>query len=69
MLIWIVMLIISYVFLFLAQFLKDMTSIFWMGLLGSGIGTFLTFIAECAFGRKKKHEIEDEIGKDSDKDE
>ena len=69
MLIWIVILIISYVILFLSQFLNDMTSICWMGLIGCAIGTFLTFVAENAFGYRKKHEIEDEIGKDSDTDE
>lgn len=65
LLIWLVMLIVSYVLMYLAKFLYDMTTIFWMGFIGCAIGTFLTFVAENSFGRRKKHEI----GKESDKDE
>lgn len=64
LLIWLVMLIISYVLMYLARFLQDMTTIFWMGLIGCAIGTFLTFIAENAFGRKKKREIRKESEED-----
>lgn len=51
--VWLVMLIISYVLMYIAKFLYDMTMIFWMGLIGCGIGTLLTFIAENKFGATK----------------
>jgi hypothetical protein len=66
--IWLVMLIISYVLMFLAKFLYDMTMIFWMGLIGCGIGTVLTFIAENKFGYGRTHKKQ-EIGKESETDE
>ena len=50
--VWIVMLIISYVLLFISDFIRDMTNIFWMGLVGCAIGTVLTLIAENRFGKK-----------------
>lgn len=51
--IWLVLLISSYGLMLLAKFLYDMTTIFWMGLIGCGIGTVLTFIAEHKFSYKK----------------
>ena len=54
MLIWLVLLIISYVLMYIAKFLYDMTMIFWMGLIGCGIGTLLTFIGEHRFGKERE---------------
>lgn len=51
--IWLVMLITSYALVYIGKFLYDMTSVFWMGLIGCAIGTLLTFIAENRFGRKE----------------
>ena len=50
--VWIVMLIISYALICLANVLKDINTILWMGLVGCAIGTVLTFIAENIFGKK-----------------
>lgn len=54
--IWLVLLIISYIMVFLGSVMQDMTTVFWMGLIGCGIGTFLTYIAESRFGEVKKNE-------------
>lgn len=52
--VWIIMLIISYVLLYINQFIRDLTTVFWFGLVGCAIGTALTFVAETFFGRKKE---------------
>ena len=52
--IWLVMLIVCYVLMFLADFLRDLTTVLWMGLIGGGIGMVLTFIAENRFGKKEE---------------
>lgn len=51
--VWLVLIAICYVFIFIGNFLKDMTIILWMGLIGCAIGTVLTFIAENKFGGKE----------------
>jgi hypothetical protein len=54
--VWLVMLIASYVLIYISNFMRDMTTIFWMGLIGCAIGTVLTFIAENKFGEKEEEE-------------
>lgn len=54
--IWLVMLITSYVLMYISKFLYDMTIVFWMGFIGCAVGTLLTFIAENRFGKEKKDE-------------
>ena len=54
--VWGVMLVISYVLVYIANFMRDMTTIFWMGLIGCAIGNVLTFIAEDRFGKEQKNE-------------
>ena len=44
--IWLVMLIISYILVYLGEFMRDMTSVFWMGFIGCAIGTFFTYLSE-----------------------
>ncbi len=44
--VWIVMLIISYILVYLGEVMRDMTTVFWMGLIGCAIGTFLTYLSE-----------------------
>lgn len=44
--IWIGMLLASYIIVFIGEVMLDMTTVFWMGLLGCIIGTFLTYISE-----------------------
>ena len=47
------MLIISYGLICLANVLKDINTILWMGLVGCAIGTGLTFVAENIFGKRE----------------
>jgi amino acid transporter len=43
--VWVVLLIISYVLVYLGNIMKDMTTVLWMGLIGCSIGTFLTYLS------------------------
>ena len=52
--VWIVLLVLSYLLTYLSEILKDINIVFWMGLIGCAVGTLLTFIAENAFGKKKE---------------
>lgn len=52
--VWIALLIMAYIFVFIGRFMQDMVTILWMGLIGCAIGTFLTYIAEHKFGKKKE---------------
>lgn len=51
--VWLVMLILSYVLVYIANFLRDLSIVFWMGLIGCAIGTVLTYIAENKFAKNK----------------
>lgn len=51
--VWLVLLIISYVLVYISNVMRDLTIVLWMGLIGSAIGTFLTFIAENCFKKEK----------------
>ena len=51
--IWLVLIIISYTFVYIADALRDMNTVFWMGFIGCAIGTVLTYIAESCFGKKE----------------
>lgn len=53
--IWLVLIVISYALLYISKFLYDITNVFWMGFIGCGIGAVLTFIAE-NFIRKENAE-------------
>lgn len=53
---WLVMLIVAYVLQYINNFIKDMTTIFWMGMLGCAFGTVLTFVAENHFRKKEKND-------------
>lgn len=50
--IWLVLIIVSYTFVYIANVMRDMNTIFWMGFIGCAIGTLLTFIGESCFGKK-----------------
>lgn len=56
--IWLVLLIISYILVYINQFINDLTTVFWMGLIGCAVGTVLTFIAENRFGKKEEEKNE-----------
>ena len=50
--VWLALLAVSYIFIYIAEFMKDLNVVLWMGLLGCAIGTVLTFIAERLFREK-----------------
>lgn len=54
--VWLVFLIISYVLIFIGDFLRDLTTVFWMGVVGCAIGTLLTLIGENFFGKKEEND-------------
>jgi uncharacterized membrane protein len=51
--VWLILLAISYVLVFIGQFMGDVVVVLWMGLIGCSIGTVLTLIAEHKFGKKE----------------
>lgn len=42
---WIVIMVIAYIFVFIGEFMRDLTTVCWMGLIGAVVGTFLTFLS------------------------
>ena len=50
--VWLVMIVISYIMMYVSDVLRDMNSVLWMGLVGCALGTALTYIAENYFGKK-----------------
>lgn len=60
--IWLVMLIVSYILIFIGNFMKDLTVVLWMGVLGCAIGTVLTYVAENRFGDGDKEKDDNGIG-------
>lgn len=56
--IWLAMLVISYILVYINHFIQDLTTVFWMGLIGCAIGTVLTFIAENRYGEKEEKKDE-----------
>ena len=57
--IWLIMLIVAYVLRYINQFILDLTTVFWMGLVGCAIGTLITFVAENKYGKKKEGETDE----------
>jgi 1,4-dihydroxy-2-naphthoate octaprenyltransferase len=55
---WLIMLVVSYILVYINSFIQDLTTIFWMGLIGCAIGTVLTFIAENRYGNKEEKKDE-----------
>lgn len=49
--VWAVLLIITYVMVYIGNFMEDMTTVLWMGLIGCSIGTLLTYLSN-KFGVK-----------------
>lgn len=43
--VWPVMLVVAYVTIYIGNFMRDMTTVLWMGFIGSAIGTFLTYLS------------------------
>lgn len=50
--VWLILLIVSYVLIFIGNFLRDLTTVLWMGMLGCALGTMLTFVGENYFRKK-----------------
>lgn len=50
--VWLVMLVVAYILTYINNFIQDLTTVFWMGLVGCAIGAVLTFIAEYKYGKK-----------------
>jgi ABC-type xylose transport system permease subunit len=44
--VWLILLAISYLFIYLGEVMKDMTTVLWMGFVGCVIGTVLTYISD-----------------------
>jgi hypothetical protein len=44
--VWLVLLIVSYIMIYIGNIMRDMTTVLWMGLIGCAIGTVLTYISE-----------------------
>lgn len=44
--VWLVMLVISYIFIYIGEFMRDLNTVLWMGFVGCCAGTVLTFISE-----------------------
>lgn len=44
--IWLVLIIISSILVYIGEVMRDMTTVFWMGLIGCAIGTVFTYISE-----------------------
>ena len=51
--VWLVLIAVSYILIFIGNFLRDLTTVLWMGMLGCAIGTALTFVGENFFGEKE----------------
>lgn len=58
MAIWLAMLIVAYILTYINKFIQDLTTVFWMGLVGCAIGTLITFVAENKFGKKEEKKDE-----------
>ena len=44
--VWLVLLLVSYILVYIGDFMRDMTTVLWMGFIGCCIGTLLTYISE-----------------------
>ena len=58
MVVWLALLIVSYILIYINSFLQDLNTVFWMGLIGCSIGTVLTYIAENRYGNKEEKKDE-----------
>lgn len=51
---WLVMLVISYILIYIGNFLRDLTTVLWMGLVGCALGNVITYIGENFFAEQKE---------------
>ena len=52
--VWLILLIVSYALIFIGDFMRDLTTVLWMGMIGCAIGNLLTFIGENYFAEKEE---------------
>ena len=43
--VWPALLVVAYVMIYIGNFMEDMTTVLWMGFIGSVIGTILTYLS------------------------
>lgn len=55
--IWLVLIVISYVLLYLGNLMHEMSIVFWMGFIGCAIGNVLTYISQ-RFAEPKEEKSE-----------
>ena len=53
LLVWLILIIITYILVYISNFLSDLVIVLWMGLVGCALGTLLTYIGESRFGEKE----------------
>lgn len=56
LLVWLILIIVTYILVYIANFLSDLTIVLWMGLIGCGIGNLFTYIAESKFGKTEEED-------------
>lgn len=44
--VWLILIVVSNILVYIGEVMRDMTTVFWMGLIGCVIGTVLTYISE-----------------------
>jgi predicted ferric reductase len=58
--VWIIMLIASYILLLISNFVRDLIVVLWMGLLGCALGAVITFIGENFFVDNEGKEVKED---------
>ena len=56
--VWPILLLISYILIFIGNVIADMTTVFWMGFIGCAIGTLLTWLSDKYADKKEVKEDE-----------
>ena len=59
--VWLVMLVISYILIFISNFLRDLTVVLWMGLIGCALGNVLTYVGENFFAEEDADEDQTKV--------
>lgn len=54
LLVWFILIIVTYILQYINAFLTDLAVVLWMGLIGCALGTVFTYIAESRYGKKEE---------------
>ena len=46
LMVWLVLLVISYILVYIGNVMQDMTTVLWMGFIGCAVGNVITYVAE-----------------------